>query len=175
MTRPSTFVVPGLRPATSGSSREARTRRNHVHGSLHRLRGSHRHHRRRIDRRLFRPPSGGAARSASPGNRGPCPGRHPQQRSSLAVCAGDHLCRPGRPAQAGSRSRSGHRGRHPRCQLQATVTGTTSGNVAIVVEDLDAAVAFFTELGMEPEGEAQVEGLWAERSCEQPAEVLVAR
>jgi hypothetical protein len=39
--------------------------------------------------------------------------------SSLAVCAGDHLSRPGRPAQAGSRSRSGHRGRHPRCQLQA--------------------------------------------------------
>ena len=37
-------------------------------------------------------------------------------------------------------------------------------NVAIVVEDLDAAVAFFTELGMELEGKAQVEGLWADRS-----------
>jgi catechol 2,3-dioxygenase-like lactoylglutathione lyase family enzyme len=32
-------------------------------------------------------------------------------------------------------------------------------NVAIVVDDLDAAVAFFTELGMEVEGKAQIEGL----------------
>lgn len=32
-------------------------------------------------------------------------------------------------------------------------------NVAIFVEDLDAAVAFFTELGMELEGKGQVEGL----------------
>ena len=37
-------------------------------------------------------------------------------------------------------------------------------NVAIVVGDLDAAVAFFTELGMELEGKAQVEGLWADRT-----------
>jgi catechol 2,3-dioxygenase-like lactoylglutathione lyase family enzyme len=37
-------------------------------------------------------------------------------------------------------------------------------NVAIVVEDLEAAVAFFTELGMELEGKAQVEGLWADRT-----------
>ena len=36
-------------------------------------------------------------------------------------------------------------------------------NVAIVVEDLDAAVAFFTELGMELEGKAQIEGRWADR------------
>jgi catechol 2,3-dioxygenase-like lactoylglutathione lyase family enzyme len=36
-------------------------------------------------------------------------------------------------------------------------------NVAIVVEDLDAAMAFFTELGMELEGRAQIEGRWAER------------
>ena len=35
-------------------------------------------------------------------------------------------------------------------------------NVGIVVEDLDAAIAFFTELGMELEGKAQVEGAWAE-------------
>jgi catechol 2,3-dioxygenase-like lactoylglutathione lyase family enzyme len=32
-------------------------------------------------------------------------------------------------------------------------------NVAIVVDDLDAAVAFFAELGMELEGKGQVEGL----------------
>jgi catechol 2,3-dioxygenase-like lactoylglutathione lyase family enzyme len=34
-------------------------------------------------------------------------------------------------------------------------------NVAIVVDDLDAAVAFFTELGMELECKGQVEGRWA--------------
>jgi catechol 2,3-dioxygenase-like lactoylglutathione lyase family enzyme len=37
-------------------------------------------------------------------------------------------------------------------------------NVAIVVDDLDAAVAFFTELGMELEGKAQIEGLCADRT-----------
>ena len=37
-------------------------------------------------------------------------------------------------------------------------------NVAIVVEDLDAAVAFFAELGMELEGKAQIEGLFADRT-----------
>ena len=37
-------------------------------------------------------------------------------------------------------------------------------NVGIVVDDLDAAIAFFTELGMEWEGEAQIEGLWADRA-----------
>jgi catechol 2,3-dioxygenase-like lactoylglutathione lyase family enzyme len=36
-------------------------------------------------------------------------------------------------------------------------------NVAIVVEDLDVAIAFFTELGMELEGKAQIEGRWADR------------
>jgi catechol 2,3-dioxygenase-like lactoylglutathione lyase family enzyme len=37
-------------------------------------------------------------------------------------------------------------------------------NVAIVVKDLDAAVAFFTELGMELEGKGQIEGLFADRT-----------
>ncbi len=36
-------------------------------------------------------------------------------------------------------------------------------NVLIVVEDLEAAKAFFAELGMELEGETQVEGGWADR------------
>ncbi|GHH25151.1 VOC family protein [Streptomyces lanatus] len=35
-------------------------------------------------------------------------------------------------------------------------------NVGIVVEDLDAAIAFFTELGMELEGKAEIEGRWAD-------------
>lgn len=34
-------------------------------------------------------------------------------------------------------------------------------NVLIVVEDMDAAKAFFTELGMEVEGQTTVEGEWA--------------
>ncbi|MFF7994624.1 VOC family protein [Kitasatospora xanthocidica] len=37
-------------------------------------------------------------------------------------------------------------------------------NVGIVVEDLDAAVAFFTELGMEVEGKARIEGLFADQA-----------
>ena len=36
-------------------------------------------------------------------------------------------------------------------------------NVGIVVDDLDAAVAFFTELGMELEGQTTVEGSWVDR------------
>src|SRR3954447_10607518 len=36
-------------------------------------------------------------------------------------------------------------------------------NVAVVVDDLDAAIAFFAELGMELEGRTHVEGDWAER------------
>jgi catechol 2,3-dioxygenase-like lactoylglutathione lyase family enzyme len=35
-------------------------------------------------------------------------------------------------------------------------------NIGIVVEDLDAAVAFFTELGLELEGRAPIEGDWAD-------------
>jgi len=37
-------------------------------------------------------------------------------------------------------------------------------NVLIVVEDLEAAKAFFAELGMELEGETLVEGPWADRT-----------
>jgi catechol 2,3-dioxygenase-like lactoylglutathione lyase family enzyme len=37
-------------------------------------------------------------------------------------------------------------------------------NVLIVVEDLEAVTAFFAELGMELEGETQVEGPWADRT-----------
>ncbi len=34
-------------------------------------------------------------------------------------------------------------------------------NIGIVVEDMDAAIEFFTELGLELEGRAPVEGDWA--------------
>jgi catechol 2,3-dioxygenase-like lactoylglutathione lyase family enzyme len=37
-------------------------------------------------------------------------------------------------------------------------------NVGIIVDDLEAAIAFFTELGMDLEGKAQIEGLWADRT-----------
>jgi catechol 2,3-dioxygenase-like lactoylglutathione lyase family enzyme len=36
-------------------------------------------------------------------------------------------------------------------------------NVLIVVEDLDAVIAFFVELGMELEGKGPIEGRWVER------------
>lgn len=36
-------------------------------------------------------------------------------------------------------------------------------NVGVVVDDLDAAVAFFVELGMELEGRGTVDGPWAAR------------
>jgi hypothetical protein len=35
-------------------------------------------------------------------------------------------------------------------------------NVGIVVEDLDAAIGFFSELGLELEGRAPIEGDWAD-------------
>ena len=36
-------------------------------------------------------------------------------------------------------------------------------NVGIVVDDLEAAIAFFAELGLELEGETTVEGQWVDR------------
>jgi catechol 2,3-dioxygenase-like lactoylglutathione lyase family enzyme len=35
-------------------------------------------------------------------------------------------------------------------------------NVGIVVEDIDAAIEFFTELGIELEGRAPIEGDWTD-------------
>ena len=40
---------------------------------------------------------------------------------------------------------------------------TRMDNVGIVVESLDAAISFFAELGLELEGRAMVEGVWAGR------------
>jgi catechol 2,3-dioxygenase-like lactoylglutathione lyase family enzyme len=37
-------------------------------------------------------------------------------------------------------------------------------NVAIVVDDLDAAIAFFAELGMKLEDRAQIEGIFADQA-----------
>jgi catechol 2,3-dioxygenase-like lactoylglutathione lyase family enzyme len=43
------------------------------------------------------------------------------------------------------------------------VTIKRMDNVGVVVDDLEAAIAFFAELGMELEGEAQVEGHWVDQ------------
>jgi catechol 2,3-dioxygenase-like lactoylglutathione lyase family enzyme len=41
--------------------------------------------------------------------------------------------------------------------------GVRIDNTAIVVDDLDAAIAFFRELGLELEGRGTVEGEWVDR------------
>jgi catechol 2,3-dioxygenase-like lactoylglutathione lyase family enzyme len=56
------------------------------------------------------------------------------------------------------------RDRRPAAVYARGMTIQRMDNVAIVVEDLDAAVAFFTELGMELEGKAQIEGRFADRT-----------
>ena len=43
------------------------------------------------------------------------------------------------------------------------MTVTRMDNIGIVVEDLDVTIAFFTELGLNPEGRAMIEGEWAGR------------
>jgi catechol 2,3-dioxygenase-like lactoylglutathione lyase family enzyme len=43
------------------------------------------------------------------------------------------------------------------------MTITRLDHVSVVVDDLPAAIAFFTELGMTREGEARVEGPWVDR------------
>ena len=48
--------------------------------------------------------------------------------------------------------------------MLADMTIHRMDNVAIVVDDLEAAVAFFTALGMELEGRGDIEGPWADRT-----------
>jgi catechol 2,3-dioxygenase-like lactoylglutathione lyase family enzyme len=54
--------------------------------------------------------------------------------------------------------------RAARPRRRTTMTIQRMDNVGIVVDDLEAAIAFFVELGMELEGKAQIEGLWADRT-----------
>src|SRR4051795_9449666 len=42
------------------------------------------------------------------------------------------------------------------------MTGKRMDNVGIVVEDLEAAIEFFTELGLELQGRAPIQGQWAD-------------
>src|SRR4051794_24637174 len=60
---------------------------------------------------------------------------------------------PARGVRAGSKRRDS----------KGRVTLLRMDNVGIVVESLDAAIAFFAELGLELEGRATLEGEWAGR------------
>jgi catechol 2,3-dioxygenase-like lactoylglutathione lyase family enzyme len=40
-------------------------------------------------------------------------------------------------------------------------------HVGVVVDDLEAAIAFFVELGMELEGEAPIAGRWVDRVADE--------
>jgi catechol 2,3-dioxygenase-like lactoylglutathione lyase family enzyme len=44
-----------------------------------------------------------------------------------------------------------------------TMTFPRMDNVGIVVDDLNAAIAFFRELGLELEGQMKIEGAWADK------------
>jgi catechol 2,3-dioxygenase-like lactoylglutathione lyase family enzyme len=46
--------------------------------------------------------------------------------------------------------------------VEALLTVKRLDNVGIVVEDLDAAIEFFTDLGLELEARALIEGDWAD-------------
>src|SRR5262245_16216031 len=48
-------------------------------------------------------------------------------------------------------------------KTHASERGPRMGNVGIVVESLDTAISFFTELGPELEGRGTIEGQWAGR------------
>src|SRR5215218_1307987 len=47
-------------------------------------------------------------------------------------------------------------------QQGSPMTVKRMDNVGIVVEDIDAAIEFFTELGLELEGRAPIAGAWAD-------------
>jgi catechol 2,3-dioxygenase-like lactoylglutathione lyase family enzyme len=67
-------------------------------------------------------------------------------------------------AAFGARHRAAHAARQSANVRRqgANMTVKRMDNVGIVVEDLDAAIEFFTELGLELEGRAPVEGDWAD-------------
>jgi catechol 2,3-dioxygenase-like lactoylglutathione lyase family enzyme len=46
--------------------------------------------------------------------------------------------------------------------METSMPVTRMDNVGIVVEDLEAAIGFFTELGLKLEGRAPIEGAWAD-------------
>jgi hypothetical protein len=62
-----------------------------------------------------------------------------------------------------------------RPRRRTTMTLQRMDNVGIVVTDLDTAIAFFTELGLEVEGKAQVEGPWVDRTVDSTTSAETSR
>ncbi|WP_323808466.1 VOC family protein [Lysobacter enzymogenes] len=143
--------------------------------------------RQRIDRLLERSPRiGGRGGAASGPKRQAHAKREPGPPAAVAASAAvmhRHHVRSSssvtrwreciaRFASGASRGR-GRRSARCRCERRLVDWSPTSevaamalkrmDNVGIVVEDLDAAVEFFRELGLELEGRATVEGEWAGR------------
>src|ERR1051325_2718524 len=56
-----------------------------------------------------------------------------------------------------------HNGLRDEERRTTAMTVQRMDNVGIVVESLDVAISFFSELGLELEGRATVDGEWAER------------
>src|SRR4051812_7190833 len=110
--------------------------------------------------------------------RDPRPGRAVRARHHVPVGPGQRLHPESKTGEATSMSASMSRSSH---RLRSAREGQTTGaahdtrrcprnmailrmdNVLIVVDDLEAAKAFFAELGMELEGEATNEGPWADQ------------
>src|SRR5688572_1004186 len=66
------------------------------------------------------------------------------------------------PATSGRRQPL-HRHVHPGRLMLGAMAIQRMDHVGVVVDDLEAAKAFFVELGMELEGEAPAEGRWVDR------------
>src|SRR5260370_17228844 len=86
----------------------------------------------------------------------PLAGGSPSSETPATPASSPRIPTSGEPPDSGTRT-----GGSPLFMLE-DMTVQRMDNVAIVVDDLDAAVAFFTELGMELEGKGQVEGVWAD-------------
>src|SRR5260370_6720182 len=88
----------------------------------------------------------------------PLAGGSPSSETPATPASSPRIPTSGEPPDSGTRT-----GGSPLFML-GDMTIQRMDNVAIVVDDLDAAVSFFTGLGMELEGKGQVEGVWADRT-----------
>src|SRR5581483_901185 len=155
--------------------RVGRVGRSALASSVPRPEHEHPHWRGGAPRRDQRPKPGHAARGRWSGNLWP---------PEPASCACGYTAgRP--PAPAAAERGSGERGAAPRVRAahdvldrvplcpqcirhggrgtETSLTVKRMDNVGIVVEDLDAAIEFFTELGLTLEGRMPIEGEWAGR------------
>src|SRR6266516_651754 len=105
---------------------------------------------------LPKPPRPCCHPSPSPPSRSHCPtARWPDHSASPPSRPGSWPPSPGRCR--------GHHPSAPRTGRRTTMTIQRMDNVGVVVDDLEAATAFFVELGLELEGEAAVEGRSVDR------------